>query len=241
MHIHCIVLVIAHHDNGPYDQFKQLWVKHWNNSKQYTSDMQIYYLYNGASEERDNGNDLYFTSEESVAGLMQKTVSAFRFLKQKGITYDYIFRTNLSSCIDWRKFKDFISLVPYPGFGGSYYWYNGNKHASGSGYFITQDHANYVLRHSEIILGMTRSFQGDDVILNMYLQNRLHIRPFFIYRTDIKIDPNAMSIASDQAFHFRFKTNNREKDVLHMSTLVDILHQQYISGDNTKTQLLYWF
>ena len=198
MHYHCIVLVIAHHDNGGFsDQFKDLWVSHWNMSHSTkTVDMQIFYLYNGSKSPMVSGNDLYFPFDENIPGLIKKTLAAFQYIHDQGITYDYIFRTNLSSCIDWPKFTTFLKSLIHQnnqnsnnsGFGGSYYQHKGINHASGSGYFISHSLVQTILHNKCKVLHMARDYHDypeDDVIINKYLQNEHKIVPFYMHRTDI--------------------------------------------------------
>ncbi len=250
MHYQCIVLVIAHHDNGGcYDQFKQLWVSHWN--KSIRPDLQIFYLYNNNnniiknSHSQSYENDLYFPFEESVNCLIHKTMAAFQYLNDQGITYDYIFRTNLSSCIDWSTFLSFLPSIineHSPGFGGSYYTYKGKNHASGSGYFISYNLVQTLLHDKRQVLDMANQYREDDVILNTYLQNVLDVVPFRIHRIDVTSPyPGTFGRHNShgknkQCFHYRFKTHDRCADVANMKAMIDIMHSKdYVIYDDVYT------
>lgn len=105
----CVILVIASHSPA-FDKFKRMWVAHWEASKENVFEYECFYLYNNDSSFKRKGRDLYFPYEETypAPGLLLKTIGALRYLKETGVTYDMLFRTNLSSLIDWAAFRAFI-------------------------------------------------------------------------------------------------------------------------------------
>jgi hypothetical protein len=223
-HFRCFILVIAHHELL-YEQFKQAWVRNWQANSQYLQSMDIKYMYNGSA----NGmyvsdKDIYFPFEESIAGLLPKTLGTLKYLHDNHITFDYMFRTNLSSFINWKNFSTYIhgNLPPTGVFQGSYYEYHGQLHASGCGFILSYDLTNLLLRNAASI----EKIRVDDVDINTFLIKQGY-QATKLERMDIgeHVDISAVcKFRRNGHFHHRLRYGGpREVDSRNMDELVDVV------------------
>ena len=229
MHYKCVVLVIAH-DDPVMKPFKNIWVDNWNSHKDILTDCACFYLYNSETliTRKQVGNDLYFPFKETYPspGLLQKTFGAIDFLHENGITYDMIYRTNLSSLIDWRGFVQHVDEHKYETeyYAGKYY---GDKFLEGSSMFFSKD-LIWTLRYN--INSMDFSLP-DDHSINVWFHNN---KPKLQFRyIESCYDPNIMVDALNRGvFHFKFSSHPR--DPLRVKDHNDMLKMYgVLSGNQT--------
>lgn len=209
MHYKCVVLVIAH-DDPVMKPFKDIWVENWNSHNDILSDYACFYIYNDETLTtcKRVGNDLYFPFKETypAPGLLQKTFSSIDFLKDNGITYDMIYRTNLSSLICWKGFVKHVETHKY-----DREYYAGNSYGvgfiSGSGMFLSKDLVS-TLRYN--LQSMDFSI-ADDHSMNLWFQrNKPELQ--FQYTESVD-DPKDMASALKRGvFHFRFNSLLQNQD-----------------------------
>ena len=209
MHYKCVVLVIAH-DDPAMKPFKDIWEENWNSHSDILSDYACFYLYNDESLAscKQVGNNLYFPFKETypAPGLLQKTFGAIDFLNDRGITYDMIYRTNLSSLICWKGFVNHVETHIH-----DREYYAGNPYGvgfiSGSGMFLSNDLVS-TLRHN--IQSMDFSI-ADDHSMNLWFhRNKPGLQ--FQYIESVEDSKGMASALKRGVFHFRFNSLLQNQD-----------------------------
>ena len=243
-----IVLVLGTRDPS-YLSFKQAirdsWFKDFTNAG-----IRVLFYEGGYENTRLNGDTIELTSSDSLNGTAIKMRDAFQFILNSYPALKYIYRTNLSSFLDVKGFKNFVLNrtdydLAYSGIIGKTttikeffylksrlltYVFNyirlGKKieFASGSGFFISNNNIKKYLE-SEI-----DNRYIDDVYLGKILSLKLDSKTMPI-RFDIS-DDNSHKIASVQyenylnknyLFHYRCKTKDRAFDQYVIRSFSDTL------------------
>lgn len=225
-HYRCVVLVIAHHDPA-YERFKEIWVKHWEAHKGVLKDMQCFYIYNDETKpHRVEGRDLYFPYKESypAPGLLIKTFAAVDYMDANGITYDMLYRTNLSSLINWPAFSKYVD-----GNLGKSMYYAGRiykpKHISGAGMLLSKDLV-HILREN---LDTIDFDMPDDHAINLWFHANIPELEFHPIKSVRWINKSEAKRELDMGtIHFRFHKgwgldNDRENDQDRMEELYEMM------------------
>ena len=146
---------------------------------------------------------LYVNGKESyIPGVLIKTIKAFNYLND---SYDYIFRTNLSSFLILDKFEKFLETINQDNVYAVNGLDKGIKFPSGAGFLISKKILK--LLNKENILNDNDIFRlGDDLIIGKYLQ-KLNINIIPIPRYDIK-ENDDLNI-SENIFHIRNKISGK--------------------------------
>ena len=109
-HVRVILLVIASHDEV-YDHMAGLWRRYMHGSK----DVLSLFVYSDPTLQQDvelRGDCLYHRSEESHRpGIFCKSTAALVYCEMH-YSYDYIFRTNLSSCVILPRLLNYLDKAP---------------------------------------------------------------------------------------------------------------------------------
>jgi hypothetical protein len=177
---------------------------------------------------------IYVKGEETfIPGILNKTVEAIRAI---GLEYDFVWRTNLSSVLD------FDGLLRYcrglnPPLGGPlggpvaslkkvfYAGYTGLadvttntdidsniRFASGSGFLLSREAVQYLIENETLL----RRDLIDDVAIGALLEPRFGI--VHLDRCRIKTgEENVVSVVSCGVFHFRCETYKHERTVEFMN------------------------
>ena len=104
-----IILVLSTQLND-YDSFKQALRNTWLSD--ISSKNCRYFFYEGGHNCNEiDGDTIKLTEDDSLNGTYNKFVSALNVLDKSGISYECIYRTNLSSYIDVDKLLEFVSSV----------------------------------------------------------------------------------------------------------------------------------
>lgn len=171
---------------------------------------------------------IYVKGEETyIPGILNKTVEAIRAI---GLEYDFVWRTNLSSVLDFDGLLRYCrGLNPPLGGGGIrcvfYAGYTGladvttNKDidsnirfASGSGFLLSREAVQYLIDND----GLLRRDLIDDVAIGALLEPRFGI--VHLDRCRIKTgEENVVSVVSCGVFHFRCETYKHERTVEYMN------------------------
>ena len=175
---------------------------------------------------------IYVKGEETyIPGILNKTVEAIRAI---GLEYDFVWRTNLSSVLDFDGLLQYCrGLNPPLGGGGPvaslkkvfYAGYTGladvttNKDidsnirfASGSGFLLSREAVQYLIDND----GLLRRDLIDDVAIGALLEPRFGI--VHLDRCRIKTgEENVVSVVSCGVFHFRCETYKHERTVEFMN------------------------
>ena len=170
---------------------------------------------------------IYVKGEETyIPGILNKTVEAIRAI---GLEYDFVWRTNLSSVLDFDGLLRYCRGLNPPTGGGLrcvfYAGYTGladvttNKDidsnirfASGSGFLLSREAVQYLIENN----GLLRRDLIDDVAIGALLEPRFGI--VHLDRCRIKTgEENVVSVVSCGVFHFRCETYKHERTVEFMN------------------------
>lgn len=219
MHYKCVILVIAHHD-PIYDQCKEIWEAHWQAHAAALGDYRVYFLYNEPGRTAVEGHDLIFPHEETYPfpGLLLKTMDALEYLRDSGVTYDMVFRTNLSTLLNFRAFKEYVetNVDKELFYAGRKY---GDRHISGCGMLMSRDIVRMLMEHrSELAL-----HEPDDHAINLFLQAKI---PYLMLHEIPNAAPSSRGemdgFTNSNVIHFRFRSKNRQQDIDNMRYMVSL-------------------
>lgn len=230
-HYKCIILVIASH-TPTYDSFKNLWEYNLSINALNWNEYAVVYMYNGSKDGfHMEGSNIYFDYDEDMHGLFKKLIGTLKYLAAQNTTYDYIFRTNLSSLIDWKLFMQYVHKIPARSgyLCGSFF--AGNM-VSGSGFFMTPDITQMLVSNASEI----QKTEYDDVDINNFLMKQ-GVQTVPLGRLDIqsRIDVEQIcSFKSNGNFHYRFRCcEDRSTDIKNMHEVIHILANDTCSGPIT--------
>ena len=231
-----IIILILSTKNKDYDCFKKAIKETW--FKDFTKVGIKCFFYEGNSKKNILIDDtIYLNCDDSLQGTSKKLKLALDFV-DKNYEYDFIFRTNLSSYLDIKKFLNYInhfriSENTYSGLHAQtysfkeYFWKNnlifkvlsklrfnfGKKidFASGSGFFLGRNNVKKILR--------SKKFENyvDDVMVGLICKlDQIYHPPRIdignMEKPKILINQKLSSLKNDHAYHFRFKSKDRIKD-----------------------------
>jgi hypothetical protein len=185
------------------------------------------YFYKGDPTISEKVKINYFTNtvtvsiEDTYSNIYEKTLRVFDYFYPKLSSYDFIFRTNLSSFIRFDKYIQLAMTFPKENFCsaiiGDIGGIDKTKFPSGAGFTITPDLVKRLCDERPSFISI------DDVPIGYALQ-KWNIPIILSYRYDIKKNDHIETFETDH-FHFRLKTNNRSQDVINYKKLV----QKYYS------------
>jgi hypothetical protein len=154
---------------------------------------------------------IYVKCEETYRNITYKSKKAFEFFSDRIYEFDYIFRTNVSSFIDFKKYKNWLNrLSKNRVYNGNISWHGPIIYASGCGFtctpdvvekFIEAEYSNSYI--DDVYFGeicMSHSIQVTSAPLNMITFNSM-------------LDEMALFNSFDCAFHFRLKSEDRNTDI----------------------------
>jgi hypothetical protein len=167
---------------------------------------------------------IYIKGVESYEKIFYKTQEALKLFDLK--TYDYIFRTNLSSFIVFSKYKEWLkTLSKEKVYNGSICWYARYIYASGCGFTITPDVAQMIINYDEE--SQLSKFIDDVTIGKICMMNNVKITSAPLNC----IFPGTFNYETSQfddyecAFHFRTKMGgDRKEDVKLFKELLDMYY-----------------
>lgn len=167
---------------------------------------------------------IYVKGDETyIPGILNKTVEAIRAI---GLEYDFVWRTNLSSVLDFDGLLRYcrgqtsqnLRCVFYAGYTGladvaTNKDIDSNiRFASGSGFLLSREAVQYLIDNE----GMLRRDLIDDVAIGALLEPRFGI--VHLDRCRIKTgEENVASVVSCGVFHFRCETFKHERTVEFMN------------------------
>ena len=188
-----LVLVISSGTEPVYAELKEIWRSYMKN----TPEIDAYFLEMGNSFELC-GDTLYCPGEESLRGIIFKTIAALKYFPVW--RYDYVLRTNLSSLWNFPRFCKYIEDFPrqrlYAGIIGHYHAID---YISGAGILMSPDVCSLVLIHSKRVCEISII---DDVDIGAVL-TELGIPLRQTARIDILSPPS--NTYDTSGFHYRIK------------------------------------
>ena len=202
--------------NGIYTKFFESQNESWNSV--HVEGVDTFFLIGNNSKDEIDGNLIKTNVRESIINCGYKTIKAFELLKN--YEYDYIFRTNSSSYIDKQMLKDYLEDKPrnnyYSGIIGNY---SNILYASGSGFVISKDAVDLVIREKE----RWNHNYIDDVSLGLLLRE-FNVFPTLSPRFDIQtVDAQTPM----DYYHYRIKTRNRLNDCQYMKSIFELKKLSY--------------
>ncbi len=205
-----ILITVLSLEQEPYISLEKTIRDTWA-SKPYPN-VDIIYYYGGSDEIKLVGDKFYSNTSEGLYNIGYKTLNLFDYLL-KNHDFDYIFRTNSSSYVDIEKLLTFIKDRPsekfYSGVIGKH---NNILFASGSGYFISRDLVDLVVRE--------RNKWDHKLIDDVSLGKLMSENGIKIYKGK-RCDMINYTHNMNNHYHYRVKTeNNRSNDI----KLMFILH-----------------
>lgn len=215
------LLVFIISSNGfPYDEYKELWKQYMNLDK----DIECYFLESKDTKESYIEEDtIFINGVESYNTIFYKTQEALKLFNLR--SYDYIFRTNLSSFIVFYKYKKWLETLEKENvYNGSICWYTRYIYASGCGFTMSPDVGEIVRDFDEkselvkyiddVTIGkicMLHNIKVTSAPLNCIFSNTLYseVNQFNQY---------------ESAFHYRTKSNDRKEDLNVYKLLLDMYY-----------------
>jgi len=262
-----LVLVIASHNKPEYLQMEQLWLATAPSrapsvplSRQMPSWCDVWLVHskpagqwigdlvNDSIVDPDNvevdisRRTIYIKQDEClIPGILAKTVKALEYFQGQGL-YDFVWRTNLSSVLDFHGLLEFCKGIPSSGFYGGYigqYQHSANikerargvsashregrenhgfsRFASGAGFLMSADVVEYLVLNPALL----RWDLIDDVAIGILLEpvfGLVHIERQWIQSLDSNI------IGS--VFHYRCESYMHYNTVAYMQKVIDALLSQ---------------
>jgi Galactosyltransferase len=243
VHYKLIILVIASRGEY-YDKFiKYMWLPIIKYIKLHNLDVLIQFLFNNSpTDDLDidiQTNILKFGYEECFMNITHKTIDAISICNEK-YTYDFIFRTNMSSFLHINNLIKKIEPIPkteiYSGIIGKLH---NNSFCSGAGYLISRDVTEYLLSNKDKINHKII----DDVAVGIVLHKYIKHGPsnYIKERHDIdtynnntrnadeiyelmKHDLDNLKKIVSNIYHVRLKNPNRHFDIVFAKFLADTFY-----------------
>jgi hypothetical protein len=156
---------------------------------------------------------IYVKQDEClIPGILAKTVKALEWASDH---YDYVWRTNLSSVLDFDGLYQYcLNISNNSGFYGGYIGHYGDgKFASGAGFLMSRDVVEYLLENQSLL----RWDLIDDVAIGLLLEpvfGLVHIERQWIQSLDEPVNSNV--------FHYRCESYMHMNTVAYMQKVIKI-------------------
>ena len=193
-----ILIIDANSDN--YNRMRYIWRKYMNTNNKIKS-----YFIKAEEDERNfiSLDTIYWKGKETFENIIFKTIYAMKKILSEYPNVKYIFRTNLSSFVDFELLLKYIDTAPrtkmYGGVIGHYNSHDkpewSNKFVSGSGMLLSMDVVKCIIETFEKP-DFKIDHPIDDVIIGKALEDKIKIT--HINRHDEFIESNIFSIANDK-------------------------------------------
>ena len=234
-----IILLIIDANSDNYDKMRQIWRKYMNTNNKIKS----YFIKAEESEKNFISPDtIYWKGKETFENIIFKTIYAMKKILSEYPNVKYIFRTNLSSFVDFELLLKYIDTAPrtkmYGGVIGHYNSHDkpewSNKFVSGSGMLLSMDVVKCIIEtfeHPDFKI----NHPLDDVIIGRALKNKIECT--YINRHDKFIESNISSILNDDyilkciesakksgTYHYRCKNNDDKNTPVILSILYNKIY-----------------
>ncbi len=202
-------------------------IKHFIGSP-YSSEREVDYV----SVQEDNY--LILNTDDGYPNLAKKTLLAFDWAVSN-YKFDYLFRTNTSSFVDFKKLtqftKDKNNNLDYSGVVLDVE--EGDTIASGAGFFLSRKNVELILNNSDKF----DTSLPDDVAIARLLKN-FDISPTNLIRKDLKTVPKPNSVYLSDHFHYRCRLDPQHHRILEPQ-LIKYLNR--VSEKKGIVPLLYYY
>jgi hypothetical protein len=203
------MLILASNGSPEYTKFQEVW-------RQYTKSNQhidcLFYKGNPTMEKEAELVDdtIYVKIEDTLDSVYDKLMMTLRFLSPQLDKYDFLYRTNLSSFVDFNKFVHFCTLLPRSNVCAAVIGeHDGVIFPSGAGFTMSIDLVKRLIQENP------PNFLLDDVTIGKAIAhwniqwirvNRIDYRGNNNWSYEHEPQPNEI------VFHYRAKTEDREED-----------------------------
>ena len=202
----CVIVIAS--PGKVYEEFKRIWIENWETyGSQYGT---LIFLYGRGLSEIPSNYDIHLdVADSTVPGVLEKTLAMFRVISE--VDYDFVFRTNLSSFLDFRRYMSWLVTQKTSKLVAG--WSPDKSHIGGCGFTLSKDVVEDIVNHeSDIDKNIV-----DDVALSFWLFPRYDIvwtkRIDFVYNNKIEIhNCDTTNTDFDDVYHFRFKNFDRTHD-----------------------------
>ena len=230
MAIKSIHVVILSSENDEYNAFKKVWIENILSIKKNNDiNYEFYFVYGGCNSFKivNNGsyNDIFTTAPETIHGMLDKTLQIFEHLYCHN-TSGYVMRTNLSTLFNFNGLKKWFDNMPELNlFGGSYIngFSNKNTLISGVNMTISWDILGDIVKHKRHLKNNLQKL-NEDIQISRFVFNTRNPLTKCMGRIDFlekRITFHKCFSKDLSVYCFRFKSNNRENDVVKMRKLLD--------------------
>lgn len=202
-----LMLVLANDGAPEYIELQTIWKAYTHSHSKIDC-----YLYKGRTglgrEAFLEGDTLLLDIEDTLETVWDKTLMAFRYFEPHLSNYDFVFRTNLSSAVDFAKYFEFCGTLPKTECCTAVIGHHdGIPFPSGAGLTLSVDLVRRLLRDTP------QKLEQDDVTIGVALQTwGIDIQK--ANRGDYDTDRQAfrIHIPTEPVFHYRVKSDNRQLD-----------------------------
>jgi hypothetical protein len=220
-----LVLVMAHNQSDEvFKNYKRVWDLKIDNVRNRLP-IDIIFLYadeNITEEYKLIGNHLTTKHEENYwSALLHKVISGFKYFSKSD--YDLVFKTNLSTLINFDKFYEYcrglnVDNFIYQGFIGEY---DGYKFCSGAGMLLNKRSVDLVLDN----LNLVNEKWTDDIFIGFVLNKLNNIMPEYagLNRLDITQDTRLPDNLKTYT-HIRIKIRRDDKDILYTNKVFNLIY-----------------
>ena len=219
-----LILVMSHDGDEVFKEYKKIWIKKKEIIKQ-NEFIDILFLYSDENLESEfivkNGDLISKCEENYWEALLIKTVNGFKYFLNED--YDLVFKTNLSTIVNFEKFYDYCCSVNcenfvYEGRIGKHLDYN---FCSGAGMLLNKKTVKIILENLDKI----DSNWTDDIFIGYILHKLNNIQPEEngLNRFDILSEINLDETIKNYT-HIRIKIRQGDSDVLFSRKVFDLLY-----------------
>jgi hypothetical protein len=220
-----LFLVLSHktHDET-FKAYKDVWDKIIETTAgRYPIDVLFLYSDEEIQEEYViNGNHLITKCKENYwYALLLKVICGFKFFEKSD--YDLVFKTNLSTIVNFDKFYDYCSSIDteefvYEGCVGHYLDYS---FCSGAGMLLNKKTVRIVLNNVDKI----DEKWTDDIFIGYVLNklNKITPKQNGLSRLDFSFDTKMHTSMKDYT-HYRIKIRQQNKDIYFANEIFDLLY-----------------
>lgn len=220
------MLILA--SNG-YDKFIHVWRTYMKSHPLIDC-----YFYRGDPDMEEDAklvdDTIYVKVNDTLESVYEKLMLTLKFLEPRFHRYDFLYRTNLSSCIDFNTFVHFCMLLPTTNVCAAVIGEReGIAFPSGAGFTLSMDLVKRLVKENP------PPFYLDDVTIGkaisswnvLWIQvNRIDYVGNGVWRYEHQPNPNEL------IFHYRVKTEDRDEDcVVLENKLHQILSYRVYHGD----------
>lgn len=229
--IKVLVLIITSDDLPVYAELQKIWRSYMHRDREH---VEVYFIrgnQNLAHEYEIEEEIIWSRCQEClIPGILNKTIISLEaMLPRIKSKFDYVLRTNLSSFYVFPRLLEFLAQCPRTNFyGGSPIGMHDLRIGSGSGFLMTPDVAELLVKHKQHFINNASTY--DDVIMGNFLKHhgiRLQTHPRMDFYT-MKDWYRQKDSIPDTMFHFRIKNPEKlrmKNDVYIQSQLLDKFYQ----------------